>query len=165
MWRMECASGWSNRDGEVVLVVTGFVTDMEEGFKTHGHFATRQKPSLLSMLIGWCRNVRFSGSISLLLFFLVFSLFMFIELWVLHVVLFLVSFCRTWSWSWTQVINFTLTLNEYNYPSCLHCKRHLLYIHTLWGEKQQPRLVYTLQQDHSLIIHYTICENMAREDK
>lgn len=55
MWRMECASGWSNKDREVVLVVTGFITDTEEGFKTHGHFATRQKPSLLSRLMYICQ--------------------------------------------------------------------------------------------------------------
>lgn len=33
-------------------MVTGFVTDMEDGFKTHGHFATTtQEPSLLPPLL------------------------------------------------------------------------------------------------------------------
>ena len=44
--------GWNarvfgqTRFREVALVVTGFVPGTEEGFETHGHFATRRKPSL-----------------------------------------------------------------------------------------------------------------------
>lgn len=40
------------QEWEAVAVVTGFVADVDEGFETHGHFATRRKPSLLSRLIG-----------------------------------------------------------------------------------------------------------------
>ena len=90
MWRTECASGWSNRDREVALVVTGFVTDVEEGFKTHGRFAARRKPSLCP---DWLDNVHMSGSLCLICSFLLFyshpprMICWFADIWVLLFVL------------------------------------------------------------------------------
>lgn len=56
MRRTECASGWSNEDREAVLAVTGFVTDVEEGFKTHGHFAS-QTETFASVLADWIMSI------------------------------------------------------------------------------------------------------------